>query len=231
MVIVPGVDAQGGRAHRAWPRFVALVLGIALLAAACSRSGFQYVENRDEGLFLKLPEKWAVYQLEETENPPQTVEDLLAQPLAAEADSWQIVFDSSPDPSASNITSAGVPEYVLGLAEVQPISLGERDTISMASLRSLILRGTTDPVIESREADSSIELLLDSDFVSDSLRGNRVIFRNTVSDNVEVTFDQVVLVDAATSRYYRLVVFCESGCYSANKTLIDEIVESLTVED
>ena len=231
MVEVPGVDTKGDRAHRAWPTRAAFVLALVVIAAACSRSGFQYVENKDEGLFLKLPDSWAVFQLEETNNPPQTVGDLLAQPLVAEASSWQIVFDSTPDPSASNVTSAGVPEHVIGLAEIQPIALGERDTTSLASLRSLILRGTSDPVSEAREADSTIDLILDIDIMSNSLRGNRVIFSNTVSDNAEVTFDQLILVDAATSRYYRLVVFCESSCYSANKLLIDEIVESLTVED
>ena len=75
-----------------------------------------------------------------------------------------------------------------------------------------------------------IDLILDSDIVGNNVRGNRVIFSNQINEDVEVTFDQIVLVDDATSRYYRLVVFCESGCYAANKILIDEIVDSLTVE-
>ena len=43
-------------------RAVGLLLVVAgsLLLAACGRSGFQYIENDDDSVFLKIPADWSV---------------------------------------------------------------------------------------------------------------------------------------------------------------------------
>jgi hypothetical protein len=43
-------------------RAVGLLLVVAgsLLLAACGRSGFQYIENEDDSVFLKIPAEWSV---------------------------------------------------------------------------------------------------------------------------------------------------------------------------
>ena len=37
-----------------------MLVATAVLAAGCGRSGYEYVENDDETVFLKIPEEWQV---------------------------------------------------------------------------------------------------------------------------------------------------------------------------
>jgi len=52
-----------------------------------------------------------------------------------------------------------------------------------------------------------------------------------INDGSTSIVDHVVTFDAATSRSYELFFSCETRCYEANREAINEIVDSLTVED
>ena len=79
-----------------WARAVPLVLvATAVLAAGCGRSGYEYVENDDETVFLKIPEDWQVVS-EGAVNFTIAPDDDI-QPIYGEfVWPWRAEFDASP---------------------------------------------------------------------------------------------------------------------------------------
>jgi len=211
------------------PRVSLLLVGlvIALIATACGRSGFDYVEYQDEGVFVKVPDEWAVFETTEVDPPAQIVADILLQPVGGEVPSWQVIIDAGPDATATNIREP-LYGYPIGLAEVQPIDPAIRDLFNTSTMRQLATNFEFDPA-RPPETIEGVSVLLDIDVSSDSLRGNRVVFTRPVAEGVMIV-DNLVFVDDLNSRWYRLTLTCEENCYRANADLIDEIVGSFTVE-
>lgn len=217
-----GPTRVGGR--RALLAFGVVALGVVALgvvATACGRSGFQYVENQDQGIFVKVPDNWEVRELEELpEDEAQTLGDLLLQPVVPETEPWTVALSSPADELGR----------VIGQVTVIPIGAEFRDQVSTALMRAVTSPlGLGDPVELAQGTDSDVQILLDTDLADSPLRGNRIVY-NYSGDEAPRTFDQVFLVDEANQRLYGLVLSCETTCYRANAEVIDEIVQSFTVE-
>jgi hypothetical protein len=191
--------------------------------ASCGGSGYEYVANDDAGLYFRVPDSWAVLEVD----PAET-----GRPAASgdPVEGWARLLDRSPTPGAANF-EAPVPSYPVGLASVDPVpDLDTRDAIDYASLRALAYDGT-DPFAEAQVEGSNVQLvdLYDLD-IADDVRGQRVVFTVQNDDGTFVTYDQTALVDNLTTEIYRLLLKCESTCYERNRDEIDDIVESWTVE-
>ncbi len=203
------------------------MLAVVVVAAACGRSGFDFVENSDEGVFVKFPDEWAVFETTEIDPPAMLVADLLLQPLGDQAEPWQVIIDAGPDATASHINEP-LYGYPVGLAEVQPIEPAIRDLFNTSTMRQLATNFAFDPS-RPPEGVVGVSVLLDVDVAKDDLRGNRVVFSQAIEDGVRIV-DNLVLVDDLNSRWYRLTLSCEENCYRANAELFEEIVNSFTVE-
>lgn len=206
-----------------------VAVALLLVAAACSRSGFAYVEQEDEGVFIKVPENWTVFETTEVEPPPQLLGDILLQPLSGVVRPWQVVIDAGPEPTASNIRKP-LYDFPIGLAEIQPIDFGVRDLFNTAMMRSLSTGFAVDPVAEANSGNGEFVIELDQDIVKDELRGNRLRYRRSV-DGGTLVVDSLVLADGINSKWYRITMSCEENCFLANARLIDEIMTSFTVEN
>ncbi|HET9542566.1 MAG TPA: hypothetical protein VFP02_05775, partial [Acidimicrobiales bacterium] len=109
---------------------VALVLGLAL--AACGGSGYEYVSNDEAGIFFKVPDDWAVIDVD-------TDDGTLGRP-GVPLD-WVRVVDSSPVPTVTNYRTP-VPTDPVGIAVVEPVeTASQRDGLSLEMLRTYALSG------------------------------------------------------------------------------------------
>ena len=200
---------------------VAVAAGLGL--ASCGGSGYEYVSNSDAGLYFRVPDSWAVMEIDpaETGRP-----DAVGDPV----DAWARLIDRSPTPGPANFESP-VPSYPVGLAIVSAVpDLDSRDAINYATLRGLAYGGT-DPYAEAQVEGSNVQLVDLYDVpTADDVRGQRVVFTVQRDDGTYVTYDQTALVDNLTTEIYQLLLKCESTCYERNRDEIDDIVDSWTVD-
>jgi hypothetical protein len=66
---------------------------------------------------------------------------------------------------------------------------------------------------------------------SGGFHGVRLTARVALSTGGSVTFDQIAMVDAATSKRYALFVVCTSECFSKYQSKIEQVMSSWTVKD
>ena len=204
-------------------RLVAVMVAVALGATACGSDGFTYVEHKDEGLFFRVPDEWIVSEsrgvLETpTEELTRAIEGLNDPDLPALPQPWRVSIEaalpSGPGPSV--------------LVEVIPIQSDMRDDLSVRSLKSMATPGV-DPT--SQDAlDQGITILYDQDVIQGNLSGNRVVVSRDSESGGTFTVDQLVYVDTALTRLYRMVVLCDRACYLSNFDEIDDVMNSFTVE-
>jgi hypothetical protein len=205
----------------------AVLAGLSVVAAlglaGCGDNGYEYVANKDAGLYFRVPDSWSVLEVDtEDTGRPAAVGDPV--------DAWTRLLDESPTPGAANFAAAA-PAYPVGVASVEAVPDQQaRDTLDYATLRGLAYGGT-DPYEQSFAEDSNIQLVDLYDVTeSDTVRGQRVIFTVHGEDGTYVTYDQTALVNNITTEIYRLLLKCESTCYERNRDEIDDIVDSWTIE-
>ena len=197
---------------RSWVRVVPLVLvATAILVAGCGRSGYDYVENDDETVFLKIPEDWQVvsegnvdYAITPDGNYPQILpgEDVLA---------WRAQFDAAPD-----INSL---DYVAGFVEVQPVDRRMRSELNLAQFFPVDLSG------------GEVDVVRHDLVTAGDISGHRIAWRQITPDGLEIMGDRLVMTNSLNSVVYTVGVGCTIGCYQANAAAIDEVMRTFTVED
>src|SRR5215210_6784363 len=109
-------------------------LALALITAACSTSGFQYVSSSETNTVFKVPEKWTlfseddVFQFRPPEISPQ-------QEAANRASQWVMAFDGASEPTLAHLFNPDSSEPA-GYAKVRVLSEQERASYSLQSLRN-----------------------------------------------------------------------------------------------
>ena len=196
-----------------WARAAPLVLmAAALLLAACGRSGYQYVENADDTVFLKIPEDWSVVSAGNV-NFTLTPDDDI-QPIPGEfVLAWRAEFDAAPG------GLRGAPDYVQGSVEVQPVDRRWQSGLSL------------DLFFPELSGDVAGVERLSHDLVTiGDVSGHRIIWKQVGEDGREFMGDRLVVKDGISSVVYRVNLWCTVGCYQANAASIDEIMGTFTVE-
>ena len=197
-----------------WARAARLVLmAAAVLLAACGRSGYQYVENGDETVFLKIPEEWDVVS-EGTVNFILTPDDDLQLLPGGYVLPWRAEFDAAPTSLRGSI------DYVQGFVEVQPVDRR--------------MQATLNPTLFFPEVSNNVDGVekVRHDFVTvGEVSGERIAWRHVTEDGSAFMGDRLVLTDSLNSVVYRVNVWCTVGCYQANANSIEEIMSTFTVED
>lgn len=197
-----------------WARAVPLVLvATAVLAAGCGRSGYEYVENDDETVFLKIPEDWQVvsegnvdFAITPDGNYPQILpgEDVLA---------WRAQFAAAPDINSF--------EFVAGFVEVQPVDRRMRSDLNLASF--FPIDGTSNL--------GEIEVVRHDLVTVGDISGHRIAWKQITADGQEIMGDRLVMTNSLNSVVYTVGLGCTVGCYNANVAEIDEVMRTFTVED
>jgi hypothetical protein len=205
-------------------------LGLIFLAVACSNSGFLYVSSSDRRAYFKVPANWKFFDKR----------DILVasgQSLSGETNRqlpWLIAFDSDPKPSLDHVLSLGnAPGYPVVEARVQMLTPQLRDKLSLAGIRNAVY-----PIDQLLNVNAA-EVLSYKDVVfPGGLHGNRITYdvipngaTGISSGGSVIRVVQTGVVDASTNTMYIFLVRCESHCFQANKSLIDQIANSWTVKE
>ena len=190
-----------------------MLVATAVLASGCARSGYEYVENDDETVFLKIPEDWQVvsegnvdFAITPDGNYPQILpgEDVLA---------WRAQFDAAPD-----IDSL---DYVAGFVEVQPVDRRMRSQLNLAEFFPIDLESVTGEFEVVRH-----------DLVSvGDISGHRIAWKQITPDGREVMGDRLVMTNSLNSVVYTVGLGCTVGCYNTSAAEIEEVMRTFTVED
>jgi hypothetical protein len=199
---------------------VGIAVAMVLFGSACGGADNEYVANNDAGLFVRLPADWAVFEVS-TSNPAG---DPRTDP---EAGAWRVVIDGSDHPSRAHLEVAA-PDEPVGFVEIVPTALIQNTSLtSHMALRSLLFNGEADPLDESSTAD-----VLDYEEIDLGHHwGNRIVAELPARGGESVVVTQLAFLDSANDRVSVLRILCTTGCYEDNKSEIDEIVDSWTLED
>ncbi len=195
-----------------WARVAPLVLAAAVMVAGCGRSGYQYVENADDTVFIKIPDDWEVVS-EGTVNFVLTPDDDI-QPIPGEfVLPWRAEFDAAPGGLQSSS------EYVRGSVEIQPVDRRIQEKLPLTFFF---------PEVSGEQ--EGVEQLLHHLVTIGDVSGHRFIWTEATADGQVLMGDRLVLTDSINSVVYSVDVQCSVGCYQANAASIEEIMSTFTVE-
>lgn len=199
-----------------------VVVGVAfvLLASACGGSGYHYVESRSNGAYFKVPENWKLYGRDDLAGPA---------PTTAEANAalrFVTAFDADPEPSVKHFVNSPHP---FGFARVRTISVEDRDTFSLATIRNELL--DFDKTIAADPTKITVATRAKLITLPKGTRGTRIVYTVHEDDGQSFTVDQIGLTDPATSKFYFFAIGCEASCYEANRRTITEIADSWTIKE
>jgi hypothetical protein len=206
-----------------------VLTAVTLSACGTADSGFVYLNNTSERTFVKVPEGWKRYQVKKEVSKERPA------PIPTTSNKWTVVFDASDKPSAGNIDQAA-PTSPVGQIEISEFNADYRgdtsfhDGINISSLRQFATDFQLDPVDAVKNGNDAVELVSYSEITTKTgMRGNRMVFNWRVAPNSWVSIDQTTYLNATTSKFYRLIVKCESTCFKANRNTIDQIADSFQV--
>ena len=189
------------------------LIAVALLMASCGRSGYQYVENADDTVFIKIPEDWDIVSegtVNWTLTPPSDDE---IQPIIGEfVLPWRAEFAAAPN------DRRGSSDYVQGFVEVQPVDRRLQAGLSFALF------------FPELSAVDGVEVLRHELVTVGDASGHRVASKGISADGEEIMGDRLVMTNSLNSVVYTVWIGCAVGCYNTNATLIEEVMSTFTVE-
>jgi hypothetical protein len=212
-----------GRSGWARGAAVALALAAPIFLAACAGSGYQYVKSSENHTYFKVPDNWKLYGEDTVLNALKSTlsSDEISQ---ARDSSWTTIFDASPDPSIQHVANEAAP-YPVGRAIVQTLSPDSADSVSLQSLRNLFF--DVDTALDNGSAHVTSYDLVEFD---GGFHGSHLVARIDTKKG-SVSFNQVAVIDQASSKVYAISVSCSTGCYDKYESKIDKVVDSWTVKD
>ena len=189
------------------------VLALVVLLSACGRSGFQYLENTDSGVYAKIPEDWDVMS-EGLVDFSLPGEDGAVSVLPGEGTlPWRAVFGADGDAGFEQV------ESLIGSIEIQPVDRRLRSELSVEGLLGL------DPA----DPADDIEVLFRAEVTQGELSGLRLIYQTDVAGTPTMV-DRMLLSDDRLTTLYEIRMICETGCFAANAAVIEEVMSTFTVE-
>jgi hypothetical protein len=220
----PSLTGPVGMTRAAWTALAALV---GLFLAACQPSAFTYVPNSEEGVYLRFPSDWHLFESEEV-LAHQFADLTPGNREVMHEQMWAIAFDADPQPDLAHVFELGeIDGYPVGFMRVRQLPNAERDQFSLLSLRNEFI--PIDDILQA--APGRIEPLIQEDLTTpEGLRGVRLRFNIALNEGV-FTYDQTAYVDAETRTVYLLTVGCTVECFEAHRSQIDQITESWTIKE
>jgi hypothetical protein len=208
------------------------VFVLAASVSGCGESSSVYLSNAQENVFLKVPRTWRIFRLTASDKEGRPA-DL---PSSAER-TWHLVLDGDPAPDPAHVTEHAPTSPVFDVA-VYTLSGSANDLMSTSQARRITygLR-SADPVLNDPGTPPAWEVVAGSykplsfpKGVSGSRLAVNVPDPDAPDDNTKwATVDAIAMHDAVSSRVYIVKARCSSQCYLDNRTQINDILESWTV--
>ena len=196
--------------------------------ASNSYSYFNFVTSSGADMYFKVPASWSDFGPSQVFSTPQ--QTLTPAELSQiEAGDWANVFSAQHTGTITSLTGIFA-DQPFGITQARKLTASQHDTFSLASLRTMLI--PSDPLSTTSSSTASAVYSAESysEFVTSSgMRGSRMVVDIKQSGKPTSVLTQVAEVDSATSWVYLIGVGCTKACYQANKSIINEIVNSWSV--
>jgi hypothetical protein len=215
---VPGIRRAGRSGYRVALMTVAAV--IVGLLSGCSTS-VTYVGSSAQDVFFKVPKTWDVFNT-------ATLDRLGLGPTAANEAAAQGQYTPVFVSAASASANLG-PQGLYGphpWAWAMVITLGSQlqATFTLGQLQDLFF-----PVDSEQSSGVAVDTVsAPSVIVNGPLRGSRADFEMSGLLG-SVAWEQVAWLNSATDKVWAISAGCSSGCFTANRSTLDGIVNSFIV--
>jgi len=224
-------DPHGRGGQRGGVAIAATLAAIATVFSGCLQSSFSYFSHRTNSgieMYFKIPTKWHTYsdkQIVEASNGPLR-QSQLNQIAAGQ---WQMTFSAASHASIKQLINEGssTPNGVVFTKQLAP---NDRDVVSFASLRGLILG--SDPLGSSTASVTPVfNVLSYSEFTKPGgIRGSKLVTNINSGNGVIETFAQVMALDPSTNYVYGMGVACKASCWGPNSGLINQVLNSWNIK-
>jgi hypothetical protein len=200
-----------------------VVVGLSMAGCGLAAPQYTYVSDSADSAYFKVPPTW--HQV--NESSLQSAEGSSSQEGSY---LWSAAYDASAEPSVDHVFAATAKP--VAYASVLSLSSAERNDMSFNSMRDLLLPVTSaarQAAADDKEGLSGFASLSDQLLTNgNNDRGIREIFDYDLGVTPE-TFDLTVMVNAATTKLYFLLVQCSATCFASDYSQISNVVSSFTV--
>lgn len=173
---------------------------------------------------MRVPSKWTLYDEDELLDNSEQSDEAKQQFKRL---SWSVAFDASPRPSLDHLLSGS--DHPTGLVQVRTLLPSERDSFSLADLRSLLL--PVDPLSDEAQLNGDVEVLETHDVTRDGMHGSEMLLNLKTPEGDLVKWRQIAVVDPAVRKVHVLAVSCDAECYTANEDVITKVIDSWKVKE
>lgn len=201
---------------RRWGSVVATLV----VLTACGSSSSRYLANRDEKVYLRVPNSWRDIR----------VSDSIEDPVLQVTSDARLISKSIVSPQEGAIEQTDLdyesPFATMSVYETTGV-LNQQLSASLA--RRIAGLVPYDPVLPGDDNAGLSEVIdFDPRPTNGDVSGSRVVFRarGTTTGDWQVTDNLSTYFDPSSSRLYALEVVCSSECYEKSADQIDKIVNS-----
>lgn len=227
--VTGGAAAPKRRLRRGSFRVGAAIASCCVLLSGCLSTGYTYLSHRNPDgtvVYFKLPADWTRYTYPAD---LRAANGSLSQSQVSQIQGakWEITFTGAPrsKPNLFNDLSGRYPQGVAFAVQLNPT---QRDTFSIASMRSLILG--QDPLGQS--SGSPFTILTYNEFTtSGGIRGSKLTTDIAQPKGLTDTYGQIVEVDPQTNWVYALAIGCRASCWGPHESEIDQILNTWNVKE
>ena len=202
--------------RRRWGSAVAALL----VLTACGSSGHRFLANRDEKVYLRVPNSWHDVKLSDTLKDP-----VLSATSDAKVLSKTVITTQTDAVQQSDLT-ADSPFATMTVYETTG-AFNQQLSASMA--RRVVGLVSFDPLLPATEDDGKSEVIdFNAKPTNAKVSGSHVVYRvrsDKTSDWV-LTINLSTFFNPSQSRLYALEVVCSPACYDKSSAEIDKIVNS-----
>jgi hypothetical protein len=201
---------------RRWGSVVATLF----VLTACGPSSSRYLANRDEKVYLRVPNSWHDVQLSDS------IQDRVEQATSDAKVISKSVVTPQKGAVEQNDLDFESPFATMTVYEVTGV-FNQRLSASLA--RGVAGIVSYDPLLPGDDNEGLSEVLdFDPAPTNAKVSGSHVVFRAraTATDDWQVTDNLSTYFDPKTSRLYALEVVCSTACYEQAAGEIEKIVNS-----
>jgi hypothetical protein len=222
------MTARTGMSRR-WAATAALAVAVVLGLTACGAPAWNYVTNKEERTYAKVPAAWRDVSAEIS--PAQGVFGIDPKALT-----WVRAFDADATPSIDHAMGVAATESPTMVVVVLDVPEEVRGVVALDSLRDFVFpvseRAQMSMTLQPRPGLSGFKLFADKTLTpGDGLRGVRSIFGYSINNGPPQVFDQTAYTNEAASKIYMIIVRCSLECFTKNSAQINDVASSFTVRE
>jgi hypothetical protein len=207
-----GIGSNGRR----WGSVVAMLV----VFTACGSSSSRYLANRDEKVYLRVPNSWRDIR----------VSDSVQDPVLQATSDAKVISKSIVSPQEGAVEQTDLDyESPFAIMTVYETTGAFNQQLSASLARRIVGLVPYDPLLPGDDNEGLSEVIdFDPTPTKGNVSGSRVVFRarGSTTGEWQVTDSLSTYFDPSSSRLYALEVVCSSECYEKSADQIEKIVNS-----